>query len=93
MLIYNYRKGEHSYGGSAETNTVSPPLDSSPESKNKRGDKKMNLNSNRASGEPLTTDIEKAIEGWIKSLLEELADPVLTEEEKKELEEELAEIT
>lgn len=53
----------------------------------------MNLNSNRASGEPLTTDIEKAIEGWIESLLEELTDPALTEEEKKELEEELAEIT
>ena len=62
-------------------NTVSPPLDSSPESKNKRGNKKM-------------TDwtIEEAVKGWIESLLEELANPALTEEEKRELEEELAEI-
>lgn len=82
MLIYNYRKGEHSYGGDAETNKVSPPLDSSPESKNKRGDKKMT-----------NWTIEEAVKGWIESLLEELADPTLTEAEKRELEKELLEIS
>lgn len=49
----------------------------------------MNLNSNMATGEPLTTDIEKAIEGWIESLLEELNSPYTSEEERREIEKEL----
>ena len=36
--------------------------------------------------------IEEAVEGWIESLLEELADPTLTEAERRELEEELLQI-
>ena len=41
------------------------------------------------SSQTIEETIEKALEGWVQSILEELNNPYLTEGEKRELEEEL----